>query len=247
MFQLDADLFELAKIGQAAEHNFVGVKCGIMDQFANLLSKEKFFARLDCRSLEYEYFPFETDEYQILLCDTGVKHSLAGSAYNKRREQCEKGVRVIKKDYPEICNLRDVSLEQLTLFKDILDNTIYKRCEYVIQENQRVGFVSKVMMKKDFKQLGALLYASHEGLSKQYEVSCSELDFLVEMAKNDPDVIGARMMGGGFGGCTINLVKVDSERFIEKIKKGYSRHFGLELKVYPVRIVDGTATVLYQT
>jgi galactokinase len=234
IFQLGIDKFELAKIGQATEHNYCGVKCGIMDQFASLFGKKGNLIRLDCRSLEYEYFPFDPQGYKLVLLDTVVKHELASSAYNKRRESCERVARKLNAEF-----LRDVTFEQLESVKNEIDEEDCKRAEYVIGEKQRVLDVCDALIKGDYETVGQKMYGTHYGMSKLYEVSCEELDFLNDVAK-DCGVTGSRVMGGGFGGCTINLVKDELyEPFILKAKEAYKTRFGRSPKVYDVVISDG--------
>lgn len=232
---------DLAFIAQKAEHEFAGVQCGIMDQFASIMGKKEHVIRLDCKTLEYNYFPFPMDHYQIVLCDTQVKHSLASSEYNTRRKECEKGVSVLKNYFPEINSLRDVTLDMLKKHETEIDAKVYNRCAYVVQENDRVLKGCNDLASGDLVAFGKRMYASHDGLSRHYEVSCKELDFLVEQTKNNPSVLGARMMGGGFGGCTINLVKVDEiQKFEEEMKESYQRQFNIPLETYQVTIENGT-------
>ena len=234
MFDLGIDKFELAKIGQATEHNYCGVKCGIMDQFASLFGKKGSLIRLDCRSLEYEYFPFDPKGYKLVLLDTLVKHELASSAYNKRRQSCETVAKEIGVEF-----LRDATMEQLQSVKDKVSDEDYMRAEYVIAEVQRVLDVCEALKVDDYETVGRKMYETHYGMSKLYEVSCDELDFLNDIAK-DCGVTGSRVMGGGFGGCTINLVKDDLyDSFIEKAKVGYKSKYGKFPKVYDVVISDG--------
>ncbi|MDR2919799.1 MAG: galactokinase [Tannerella sp.] len=234
MFNLGIDKFELAKIGQATEHNYCGVKCGIMDQFASLFGKKGNLIRLDCRSLEHEYFPFDPQGYKLVLLDSVVKHELASSAYNKRRESCE---RVAKKLNVEF--LRDASLGELDAIKSEITEEDYMRAKYVIEEIQRVLDVSDALNKGDYETVGQKMYETHYGMSKLYEVSCEELDFLNDIAK-ECGVTGSRVMGGGFGGCTINLVKDELyEPFIAKAKEAYKAKYGRSPKVYDVVISDG--------
>jgi galactokinase len=211
-----------------------------MDQFANLHGKKDYVMKFDCRSLEYEYIPFFAEGYTVLLIDTKVKHALASSEYNTRRAECEKGVAVVQKDFPEVIKLRDVTLEMLSRYREKLDPIVYKRCEYVIEENIRVDRAAYALKNNDFGLLGDLLLQSHDGLSMKYEVSCKELDFLVQLAAEDFQVAGARMMGGGFGGCTINLVEsVHLNKFIEYVGKAYNSYFGVEPGFYSFSITDG--------
>ena len=234
MFQLGIDKFELAKIGQATEHNYCGVMCGIMDQFASLFGKQGSLIRLDCRSLEYEYFPFDPQGYKLVLLDTLVKHELASSAYNDRRRACEAVAKLLGLEF-----LRDATLEQLQTVKDKVDIKDYLRAEYVISEVQRVLDVCEALKVGDYETVGQKMYETHHGMSQLYEVSCTELDYLNDVAK-ECGVTGSRVMGGGFGGCTINLVKDELyDSFIEKAKAGYKETFGKFPKVYDVVISDG--------
>jgi len=239
MLNLGIDKFELAKIGQATEHNYVGVKCGIMDQFISLFGKKGHLVRLDCKTMEYEYFPFDPQGYRLVLLDTQVKHELASSAYNKRRESCERVVAAIRKNHPEVEFLRDANMDMLNEVKNDISEEDYKRAKYVIEETQRVLEVSEALKKGDYETVGKKMYETHEGMSKLYEVSCEELDFLNDIAKKC-GVTGSRVMGGGFGGCTINLVKDElHDKFIEDAKAQFKTKYGYEPKVYDVVISDG--------
>lgn len=238
---LDIERFELARIGQAAEHTFVGVKCGIMDQFANLHGKKNQLLKLDCRDLSYEYVPFNFPDYKIVLCNSMVHHSLASSEYNQRRLQCEEGVAVLQKHEPTINNLRDVTAGLLEKHKQELSPLVYKRCRYVVEEIDRVISACACLRSNDIEGLGRLMYETHEGLSKNYEVSCAELDFLVELARQRAEVAGARMMGGGFGGCTINIVKADAvDEFAAFIRKAYQERYNKVPDIYITTIEEGT-------
>ena len=230
---------ELALIGQATEHNYVGVMCGIMDQFISMLGKEGSLLRLDCRSLEYEYVPFNPSGYRLVLINTGVAHELASSEYNKRRQSCERVVAEIAKKHPEVKLLRDANMEQLKEVKAQVSEEDYMRAEFVVEEIQRLLDTCEALKKDDYETVGKKMYETHEGLSKKYEVSCPELDFLNEQAKQW-GVTGSRVMGGGFGGCTINLVKDDKEEaFIKNTSDAYEKAFGFRPKVYDVVIKDG--------
>jgi galactokinase len=241
MFDLNLSRLEMAKISQRAENNFVGVKCGIMDQFASLHGHIGKVMKLDCRSLDFEYYPIFWDDVKILLCDTTVRRTLAGSEYNIRRNQCETGVQIIKKAYPNVESLRDVSKEMLIEHEDDLDEIVFKRCKYVIHENQRVNDSCEALLKKDLEKFGKLMYLSHYGLRDNYEVSCKELDILVDATENLDGILGSRMMGGGFGGCTINLVKIDKlDESIEKIKIYYNKKASTYPKFHVVSINEGT-------
>jgi galactokinase len=232
---------ELVKMGQMAEHEFAGVKCGIMDQFASMFGKEKHALRLDCKTLEYNYFPLDMSKYVFVLCNSMVKHSLASSEYNVRRAECNEGVELMKNYYLHVESLRDVTLEQLNEHKDIMSDKVYTRCSYVLEENKRVFDLCEAMEKNDFRKFGSLLYASHDGLKLKYEVSCTELDLLVDIAHTAKGVLGARMMGGGFGGCTLNLVeKRMMNEFIDEIKHRYYIATNITPETYVVNVQGGT-------
>ena len=239
LLQLGIDKFELARIGQSTEHNYVGVKCGIMDQFASIFGKKGHLIRLDTKSMEHAYFPFDPEGYKLVLLDTVVKHELASSAYNKRRESCEHAARTIAKRHPEVEFLRDASMEMLQEVKDEISAEDYMRAEYVIEETQRVRDVSDALQRGDYETVGQKMYETHHGMSKLYEVSCEELDFLNDVAR-EHGVTGSRVMGGGFGGCTINLVKDELyDSFISDAKSQFKAKYGHEPKVYDVVISDG--------
>lgn len=226
---------ELAKVGQMTEHHYVGVKCGIMDQFISLFGKKGNLVRLDCRSMEYEYFPFNPQGYKLVLLDSVVKHELVGSPYNKRRESCERVAKALG-----IETLRDASFEDLERIKSQLSEEDYKRAKYVIGEKQRVLDVCDALCKGDYETVGNRMYQTHWGMSKDYEVSCEELDLLVTIAEKCK-VSGSRIMGGGFGGCTINLVKDEVyDNFIATAKREFNAAYGHEPKIYEVVISDGS-------
>ena len=228
------DKFELARIGQSTEHNYCGVNCGIMDQFASVFGKKNCLMRLDCRSMEFQYFPFEPKGYKLVLVDSVVKHELVDSPYNKRRESCE---RVAAKLGIE--TLRDAEMEDLERIKAEISEEDYMRAKYVIGEKQRVLDVCAALEAGDYNTVGERMYQTHEGMSKLYEVSCEELDFLNDVAK-ECGVTGSRIMGGGFGGCTINLVKDELyDNFIATAKAKFNEKYGHEPKVYDVIISDG--------
>ena len=240
MLELGIDKFELARIGQSTEHNYCGVNCGIMDQFASIFGKAGSLIRLDCRSMEYKYFPFHPKGYRLVLLDSVVKHELASSAYNRRRASCETVVAAVKAaGHPSVEYLRDVDMAMLAEVKGKVSDEDYMRAEYVIEEIQRVLDVCDALERDDYETVGAKMYETHHGMSRLYEVSCPELDFLNDLAR-ECGVTGSRVMGGGFGGCTINLVK-DSlyDEFIAKAVREYAARFGHDPKVYPVVISDG--------
>ncbi len=239
LFGNNLDKFELAKIGQSTEHNYCGVNCGIMDQFASCFGKKNQLIRLNCKTLEYKYFPFNPEGYRLVLLDSCVKHELASSAYNKRRASCEKAAAAIKKNHPEIDCLSDCKRVWLDEVKDEISEEDFLRAEYVIGEVQRVLDVCNALERGDYRTVGEMMYQTHFGLSHLYEVSCKELDFLNRLARK-MDVTGSRVMGGGFGGCTINLVKDELyDAFIREAKEKFSKEFGHEPKVYDVVISDG--------
>ena len=239
LFNLGIDKFELARIGQSTEHNYCGVKCGIMDQFASVFGKKGQLMRLDCKTMEYKYYPFHPEGYRLVLLDSVVKHELASSAYNKRRESCERAAAAIREKHPEVEFLRDANREWLDEVKDSISEEDYMRAEYVIDEVARVLDVCDALERDDYETVGEKMYETHYGMSKLYEVSCEELDFLNNVAR-ECGVTGSRVMGGGFGGCTINLVKNELyDAFIEKAKALFKDKFGYEPKVYDVVISDG--------
>ncbi|HVU54872.1 MAG TPA: galactokinase [Puia sp.] len=244
LFGLKMDPLTMVKLAQKAENEFVGVQCGIMDQFASMFGRKNHVIRLDCQSLAYEYAPFNTDGIRIVLLDTNVKHSLASSEYNTRRQQCEAGVALIRQHHPEVRSLRDATLEMLDKYVAPADDLVYRRCQYVVEENLRLLAASEDLKKGDIEAFGQKMFATHDGLSRKYEVSCPEADFLVEQVKGRPGVIGARMMGGGFGGCTINLVREDViDELVADLTPAYARAMNKELKVYIGQIENGTSLI----
>ncbi len=244
LFGANLSRMELAFIGQRTEHNFVGLQCGIMDQFASLHGKKGHVIKLDCRSMEYEYIPFNFSDYRIVLVNSMVSHSLAGTEYNVRRQQCGEGIAVLKKHYPDIKSLRDVSPAQLEAHKQELDPIVYDRCSYVVNEKERLLAGCAALQKGDLSAFGQLMFATHEGLSKKYEVSCAELDFLANEARNIKAVAGARMMGGGFGGCTINIVKADAvDSFTQHMQKAFASRFSKTPEVYVTQVEDGVKII----
>lgn len=241
LFDLQLERVDLAKIGQLAEHTYAGVNCGIMDQFASVMSKAGHVVKLDCRDLSFSYKPLELGDYAILLLNTNVKHSLASSAYNSRREACEAGVQLVQQQHPEVNSLRDVTVDMLDRFVKSIDEDIYTKCRFVVEENERLNAACEALEQGDLEELGKQLFRAHEGLSKEYDVSCSELDFLVDYVRVFPEVVGARMMGGGFGGCTINLVKQSfQDLLIDRLTPVYEEKFGLPLTAIKVVPANGT-------
>lgn len=233
------DKFELAKIGQSTEHNYCGVKCGIMDQFASCFGKAGCLIRLNCKTLEYKYFPFNPKGYRLVLIDSCVKHELASSAYNKRRASCENAAAAIRKNHPEVEFLSDAKRVWLDEVREQIPEEDFLRAEYVIGEVQRVLDVCDALERDDYETVGEMMYQTHFGMSKLYEVSCEELDFLNKLARK-MDVTGSRVMGGGFGGCTINLVKDELyQPFVDAAVSKFTEKFGHAPKVYDVVISDG--------
>jgi galactokinase len=242
MFDLHLSKQEIALIGQKSEHTFVGVNCGIMDQFASVFGKKNSVIKLDCNTLDYEYYRADFKKYALLLLDSNVKHTHLTSGYNDRRREVEEGLAIIKQRFPEVKTFRDCTEKMVIELHDQLGETRFKRCHFVVNEIQRVGDAAVALKNSDFKKLGELMTQTHHGLSTLYEVSCPELDFLVEAVHKEESVLGARMMGGGFGGCIINLVEKDAEKeLIEKITTAYFNAFGIELKAYTVNISKGTS------
>lgn len=241
---LNFNKIELVKLAQNAENNFVNVKCGIMDQFASIFGKKNHAIRLDCRSLEHEYIKISFSKYTLILIDTLVKHSLADTEYNTRRNECEQGVKILKNYDSSIHSLRDVSIDFLTEHQNEIQPLIFKRCKFVIEENKRLLDGCNDLQYNDIAKFGKKMYDSHKGLKNLYEVSCFELDLLVDIALKSNRVIGSRMMGGGFGGCTINIIENDYlETFIDNTAKTYSQKVGNAPLFYKVSITDGTNVI----
>jgi galactokinase len=247
LYNFNITKMNMALLAQRAEHHFAGVKCGIMDMFASIHGRQNSVIQLDCRDLSFTYFPFYFSDYQIVLCNTGVKHSLADSAYNRRRESCEAGIEILQKHWSHIKTLRDITVYQLELYKDLLPAEVYQRCRYVVGEIARVPKACQALEANDLVTFGQYMYETHAGLSQDYEVSCKELDFLVQKSQtfslqNPHTVVGARMMGGGFGGCTINLVKKNAvDSFTSYISQQYYDTFGVALVSYQVTLADGVS------
>ncbi len=239
------DKFELAKIGQSTEHNYCGVMCGIMDQFASIFGKAGSLIRLNCKTLEYKYFPFDPESagYKLVLVDSCVKHELASSAYNKRRASCENAAAAIRKRHPEVEFLSDAKRVWLEEVRAEIPEEDFLRAEYVIGELQRVLDVCDALERGDYETAGEMMYQTHFGMSRLYEVSCEELDFLNKLARK-MDVTGSRVMGGGFGGCTINLVKKELyQPFVEAAVEKFNEKFGHKPKIYDVVISDGARMI----
>lgn len=239
LFALGIDLKRMALMAQQVEHRYAGVNCGIMDMFASLHGKKGQVIQLDCRNLHHEYFPLELGDYTLLLLNTEVKHSLASSAYNERRQQCEAGVAFVQQRYPEVKALRDVTMAMLQECVPA-DSVVFKRCKYVIEEDERLLQGCEDLAKGDVHAFGRKMFATHYGLRDDYEVSCAELDALVAQAEKHPQVIGARVMGGGFGGCTLNMLHKNAVAdFIAVAGKAYHDQFGIWPTPIAVSIEDG--------
>ena len=244
LFQTAIPRLELVKMAQRAEHLFAGVRVGIMDMFASAFGKKDHVIKLDCRSLDYEYVPLKMEGIRIVLFNTNIEHSLASSEYNTRRQQCEAGVALIQKHHPEVHSLRDATMAMLHQYVEPVDALIYKRCKYVVEEKERLLQGCEDLRHGDIKALGQKMFQTHDGLSKEYEVSCKELDFLVDRVRNNEAVLGARMMGGGFGGCTINLVREEAiEALVQETTAAYAKQMNRELLTYIALIEDGTSVI----
>jgi len=244
LFNLNIDDFEMVQICLSAENNFVGVQCGIMDQFTSLKAKKDYAIILNCKSLVYKYVPLELDDYIIVLCNTNKKRELVESEYNRRRKECEEGVKIFKNIDPEIECLSDVNITLFEKEKHNLPKNVRKRCTHVIYENGRTIECFKTLMNNNLEKVGDLLLQSHYSLKNLYEVSCKELDILVEIAKNVKGCLGSRMMGAGFGGCTINLVKKQAlQKFKNRIKSEYFKNTGIETDIYVCNIEDGAEVI----
>ncbi|WP_261511857.1 galactokinase [Chryseobacterium paludis] len=240
LFDLNLTKKDLALIGQKSEHTFVGVKCGIMDQFASVFGKEHQVIMLDCNSLEHQYFEANIEGYSLVLFDSCVKHTHLTSGYNDRRKDVDKAKKILWKKFPEVEKFRDFSFSMLDEVRAEIGETSYKRSLYLLKEIKRVEKAAKALSEGNIKYLGTLLSETHSGLSTEFEVSCKELDFMVEETLKEEGVLGARIMGGGFGGCSINLIKSENvDDVIEKITQKYKVDFGIEMKVYRVKISDG--------
>lgn len=244
LFDLGISDEELIEISRMAEHHFVGTKCGIMDQFAVTMGNQNKLLLLNCETRAYKLIEADFTPYKILLLNTNVSHNLASSAYNRRREACEEALRVIQKEYPQYAFLAEVPGEIVRSYKDKLSEKVYQRAIFVSQENSRTLQAAALIQEGKIKDFGQLMYEAHEGLSAKYEVSCNELDFLVALSKDMPEVVGSRMMGGGFGGCTINLVKEDFvDTFIDRATKAYKKEFDIDLTPILVATSNGVEII----
>ena len=247
LYHLSLTKMQMALMAQSAEHKFAGVNCGIMDMFASLHGEKNKAILLDCDSLAFTYYPLALKDYSIVLFDTQIKHALASSEYNTRRLECEQGLKIIQEKYPTVKTFRDISLEQVEAClasNDVNRSKVYQRCKYVVEEIQRVQLAVQDLGKGDMQAFGKKMFETHTGLSSLYEVSCPELDFLVEAVSNNENVLGARMMGGGFGGCTINIIKKSAvEEITKALTANYAKKMHKELAVYITSIEQGTHLV----
>ncbi len=242
LFDLQLTKLQIVELSQRAEHNYVGTKCGIMDQFASVMSIDGHVILLDCKSLEYTHVPIEIAPYKLVLLNTNVSHNLASGEYNTRRNQCEEGVSIIHSKYSKVTSLRDVSMEMLREFKLDLSPIVYNRCTYVVQEIERTLKAVEALKNNNLVDLGRYMYETHHGLQNLYQVSCKELDFLVDFSKKYDQVLGARVMGGGFGGCTINLIHEDAiAEFTEAVSKAYFDAFEIKLTAFEAMPSGGTS------
>lgn len=245
LFGLSLSKMEMVYLSQKAEHTFVGTQCGIMDQFASVMSREGHVILLDCKSMDHAQIPIHIAPYRIILLNTKVSHNLASSEYNARRRECGEGVQIVQKKYPEVMSLRDVDLQMLEDCRLEMPQTIYNRCSYIIDENTRVLAAARALRENNLGSFGQLLYEAHDGISKLYEVSCRESDFLVDFSKKYKEVLGARQVGGGFGGCILNIVHRDAvERYIKESTAAYKKKFNIDLEAFEVRPSRGTLSYL---
>ncbi|HEY3876205.1 MAG TPA: galactokinase [Candidatus Kapabacteria bacterium] len=238
------DRREMALAAQQGEHEYTGAMIGIMDQFISAMGEEGFALLIDCRTLETEEIPVDTRKHALLVCDTGTKHDLAASEYNKRREECAEAVREIQKLLPNVQALRDVSVKQFREIETTLPAILRKRAGHVITENARTLAAAEALRRGSYEEMGELMYASHESLRNDYEVSTKELNFLVETSRSIPGVFGSRMTGGGFGGCTVSLLLSErKEEFFDRMKQAYRKGVGRELTIYAVSTANGAEEI----
>jgi len=244
LFDLGLSKIQIVKLSQKAEHTYVGTQCGIMDQFASVMSQDGHVLLLDCRSLEYEPIPINFSPYKIILLNTKVSHNLASSEYNTRKKECEEGVAEIKKNFSEVNSLRDVSVDMLNSVRGRISEIVFNRCSFIIAENARVHKMAEALTENNLELVGEILYEAHDGISRLYEVSCPESDFLVDFSKTNKHVLGARQTGGGFGGCTLNIVHEDGvEEFISSATQAYKKGFKIDLEAFEVKPSTGTFTI----
>lgn len=242
LFNLGISKIDIVKLCQKAENNFVSSNCGIMDQFASVMSKKDHIILLDCKSLESEFIPADFNDCKLLLLNTNVSHNLADSEYNTRRKECESAVQRIQQDNPGVISLREVSFRLLNEYENQFSENVYKRCHYVLEENARVKKASVAIKKGNLQDFGQLMYESHRGLQHDYQVSCPELDFMVDYSESKDFIYGSRMMGGGFGGCTINLIKSDKiDKYVSEISDVYFQEFNIKMDAISVFPASGTS------
>ena len=247
LFDLNLAELEIVRLSQSAENNFVGSNCGIMDQYASVMSKKNHLILLDCLTLQADYIPANFKSCKILLINTKVSHSIADGEYNTRREECEIALGVLQDNHKNVSTLRDVNINMLQESKDLLSEKQYNRLQYVLQENERVIKGSSYIKLNDLRSFGELMFQSHYGLRDLYELSCRELDFLVKYSEEKKFIYGSRMMGGGFGGCTINLIEEDAiESFKEEVTRAYEQEFGISPDLITVFPAEGTKVTLIQ-
>ncbi|MCM4169116.1 Galactokinase [Arenibacter antarcticus] len=241
LFDLGLSKMDIIRLSQLAEHTFVGTQCGIMDQFASVMSQKGHVLLLDCKSLEHTQIPISIAPYKMIMLNTKVSHNLASSEYNTRKIECEEGVQIVQQKFPEVMSLRDATRSMLEQCGAEMSQTIYNRCSFIISENDRVLSAAKALQDNNLKLFGELLYQAHTGISELYEVSCPESDFLVDFSKEYDTVLGARQVGGGFGGCVLNIVHKDAvDQYIKEATKAYKDAFGISLEAFEVRPSSGT-------
>jgi galactokinase len=244
LYALGLEKMQIVQLAQRGENHFVGMNCGVMDMFASVMGRAAHVVQLDCRTLEYAYFPLKMGDFSLILLDSGVKHALVDSEYNTRRRECDEGLAILKMLDSTIVGFRDVSFSFFKMHENHFSTTVFRRLKFVLEEIARVKMACAALEKHDLKTLGKLMFETHDGLNLAYEVCCPETNFLVEMAKMQPEMLGARQMGGGFGGCTINLVRTDFvEKFYAETEAQYFRIFSKKLKIYRVAVTDGVAVL----
>ncbi|MFC4222033.1 galactokinase [Flagellimonas marina] len=244
LFGLGLDRWQMIKLGQRAEHNFVGTQCGIMDQFSSVMGRKDHSMLLDCRSLDFEYIPTHMAPYVILMLNTNVKHNLSTSAYNDRKQESSSGLKIVAERHGVPNSFREITLDMVNGCREDLGELRYRRCSYVLEENQRVLEAVECLKNNDLTSLGKLLYESHRGQREKYEISCPELDFLVDFSRDWEEVLGARMVGGGFGGCTLNIVHRDAvDSFVDAASEAYKKKFSIGLSPFQTVPSEGTAII----
>ncbi|GGW30598.1 galactokinase [Arenibacter certesii] len=241
LFDLGISNMDIVQLSQTAEHTYVGTQCGIMDQFASVMSQKGHVLLLDCKTLKHTQIPISIAPYKMIMLNTKVSHNLASSEYNTRKKECEDGVRIFQKKYPEVMSLRDATLSMLEASATEMSKTIYNRCLFIISENERVLATAKALQENNLELFGKLLYEAHQGISELYEVSCPESDFMVDFSKQYDSVLGARQVGGGFGGCVLHIVHEDDvDHYITEVTKAYKSRFNIALDAFEVRPSSGT-------